>query len=278
MDFIHYRLAETCLSKAARKRLPKSGCACPKFLTARSCHENTLISSRKEGNISRSKSNLNEWLSVFQVSSNVLNQSGSRWFIENFGPEGSYLAEVVIISRIVTGNVSRHLDFVFHGLWNIARSREAVGEIVGVPGVVRIKRHRSISLIIQRTRPERTVDRKVKVIGTQSVTVSIGVREKATLEHLNESQSFSCQWIISKFSSLKTFSKQFNIPEASCQGLVQFRSPGEPGWRRFVLLQRNNPWDYGPAPNDRLQSAGLRCGARSLKDHHFIFFHFDNYY
>jgi hypothetical protein len=131
------------------------------------------------------KSNLNERLSIFQVPSNVLNQSGPRWFIENFGPKGCYLAKVVVISRIVTGNVSRWLEFVFHGLLNIGRSGEAVGEIVGISGVVRIERHRSISLIIQRTRPERTVDGKVKVIGTQSMTVSVGVGEKATLEHLN---------------------------------------------------------------------------------------------
>jgi len=119
------------------------------------------------------------------VTSNVLNKSLTLFFFQSFRPENLYLAEIVIIGRVVAGDVSNSGELGFHdSRSSVGRTREAVGEVVGVAGVVRVERLGSIALVVERLGAVRTVDGKVQVVGTETVTVCVAVREQTPLEHL----------------------------------------------------------------------------------------------
>ena len=103
--------------------------------------------------------NLEERLSVFQVTGDVGDQPLALFFGQDILPEGGHLREVVIIGRVVAGHVARHLKRGVERCRSVGRSCEAVGEVIGVSGVIRFESHRSVALIVERTRTVRTVDR-----------------------------------------------------------------------------------------------------------------------
>ena len=123
-------------------------------------------------------------MSGLKVPGNVLHQALLLRFSEDFGPEGVDLGKVVVVGRVVLGHVARDGPLVVQSRRSVGWTREAVGEVVGVAGVVRVERHRSVSLVIERLGPVRAVDGKVEVIGAQTVAVGVRVGEKAALEHL----------------------------------------------------------------------------------------------
>ena len=58
---------------------------------------------------------MEEGLGTLQVSSNVLNETFTFLFAENFRPEGAALGKVVIITRVVASDISTDGKLGFEG-------------------------------------------------------------------------------------------------------------------------------------------------------------------
>lgn len=129
-------------------------------------------------------SHLDERLGALKVAGNVLHQALPLRLRKNFGPECVHLAKVVVIRSVVLGDLSGDGPLVIQGSRSVGRPGEAVGEVVGEAGVVRVERHRAVALVIQSLCFVRAVDGELQIVGAQAVAVSVGVREETALEHL----------------------------------------------------------------------------------------------
>ena len=124
---------------------------------------------------------MKEGLGTLQVSGNVLNETFTFLFAENFRPEGAALGKVFIISRIKSGDVTRDGKLGFEGRFNILRAAETVGEIIGISSIVRVESHWAVTLVVERFGAVGAVDRQLQIVGSQTMSVCVCVREQTTL-------------------------------------------------------------------------------------------------
>ena len=91
------------------------------------------------------------------------------------------LSEVVLISGVPPGHISRQGGPVLLVLPVSPGAAEGVGEVVGSSRLVVCHCHGPVSLIVARLGSEGTVDGDLVPVGAQSVAVSVVVGEQTTL-------------------------------------------------------------------------------------------------
>lgn len=129
---------------------------------------------------------LDEALSVDQMPGDVGNESFPCRLVQNGVPECRRLAEVVFVPAVVSVNLAGHLV----GLLQVESALRRLGAFEGVGIVVRsaslvvVEGHRTVSLVILDADAVRAVDRQLQVVRAQAVTVSVGVGEQTSLQHL----------------------------------------------------------------------------------------------
>ena len=120
----------------------------------------------------------------FQVSDDVVDQVGSVLRAHDLSEEGSGLGEVAVG---VGGSVSLDQATNSEGAQGEALvlngSSEAVGFVVGGGSLVAINAHGAVSLVVGHSGSEGAVNGDLVIVGSESVSVGVGVGEESALEH-----------------------------------------------------------------------------------------------
>jgi len=120
---------------------------------------------------------------MLKMSSNVFSKPLAFVWLQSFGPEKVGLGEVVLIGGIVPLDVSGNIEARNVSLQGFLSSAEAVGEVIrSIALVVHI--HGSITQVVGTPNLIGTVNWDLSIIGTQTVSVGIGVRKQTGLQHL----------------------------------------------------------------------------------------------
>lgn len=118
------------------------------------------------------------------MSNDVVDQVGSVLRAHDLSEQGSGLSEVAVG---VGGSVSLDQSADSEGAQGEALvldgASEAVGLVVGGGSLVAINAHRAVSLVVGDSGSERAVDGDLVIVGSESVSVGVGVGEESALEH-----------------------------------------------------------------------------------------------
>ena len=157
------------------------------------------------GKLSRDAETLSDSLTVFRINlvelldhlllnvssgatktaANIFNKVSSVSFVHDLSEESSGLLEIVIgMLMRVSASESSHREFNLLLAWILNRAIQRIGLIVGCASLVSIDGGRAIPLIVGNSSSVGAVDGNLIIVGTESVSVSVGVREKSALEHL----------------------------------------------------------------------------------------------
>jgi hypothetical protein len=118
-------------------------------------------------------------------SNDVLNKVSSLLLIHNLSEQGSWLLEIVVWVLVrISACVSGHREGCELLCWVLHRAVVAAGLVVDCTALIAVDSHGAVSLIISNSSSVGAVDGDLVVVGTESVSVGVGVREDSTLEHL----------------------------------------------------------------------------------------------
>jgi hypothetical protein len=115
----------------------------------------------------------------------VLNQMSSISLGHHLSEESSRLLKVVVrVLMGVSASVSAHSKRCHLLSGVLDRAVVAVGLVVNGTALISINSARAISLVVGYSSSVRAVDGDLVIVGTESVSVGVGVREDSALEHL----------------------------------------------------------------------------------------------
>lgn len=126
---------------------------------------------------------LNIWITIFDHSDDVLNQTLPLPIIENLDPEVSGLRVVVVFVGVVPFDIPGYVPDVLLDVPAFGVGVERVGMVVGEISVIVPQRHGAIALGVVNLGPVGAIDRELDVVGPEAMEVCVGVREETTLQH-----------------------------------------------------------------------------------------------
>lgn len=128
---------------------------------------------------------LNALSGVFEGSNNVVHEVSSVFLSHDLSEESTGLLEVVVlVDVLVSASLARN-SLLRPGLSRVFTDVvHSVGLVVGLGTLVAVYVHGAVTLVVGHTSAVGAVDRDLVVVGSKSVSVSIRVREKSSLEHL----------------------------------------------------------------------------------------------
>uniref|UniRef100_A0A182JAW5 Uncharacterized protein n=1 Tax=Anopheles atroparvus TaxID=41427 RepID=A0A182JAW5_ANOAO len=130
---------------------------------------------------------LEERRGVAQMTGDVVDQPLAGGIVQHAPIEDGRLGEVVLVARLDTLHVARHLP---RRVLQLVRTRARVGSVERVREVVRRTAlvvgavHWTVALEVAGGHAVRAVHRQHQVVGAHSVAVGVSVREQARLQHL----------------------------------------------------------------------------------------------
>lgn len=130
---------------------------------------------------------LDELRGILQMADNVVDQTLTGRLVQHLAVEHGGLGEVVVVGgfETVDGSGTRLLGVLqLVGEHTRFRTAERVRVVVGGASLVVGAVHRTVTLVVLDRHAIRAVDRQLLVVGSEAVTMGIGVREQTTLEHL----------------------------------------------------------------------------------------------
>ena len=121
--------------------------------------------------------NLQKFLGIDHVRSNIINQSKFLILVQDIPEENAALGKIVLVRRIETSDIRSDGKFAFQKLFAISWSRKWIGEIIRSAFLVHSYGLRSVSLIIHGSGSVGTIDGNLVEIRTQTMTMSVVVRK-----------------------------------------------------------------------------------------------------
>lgn len=170
-----------------------------------------------------------------ETSANVFNQVCSISFGHDFPEESSRLFEIIVgvLMRISAGEAShRELRLLLGRVlnWSVMR----IGLIVRATSLVAVDGGGAISLIVGNSSSVGAVNGNLLIVSAESVSVSIGVREESSLEHLIGRG-------LNAWNNMgRSESRLLNLSEVVLRVLVEHNLAN---WNEWVILVRDNLGD-----------------------------------
>ena len=121
--------------------------------------------------------NLQKFLGIDHVRSNIINQSKLFILVQDIPEENAALGKIVLVRRIESSDIRSDGKFAFQKLLAISWSRKRIGEIIRSAFLVHSYGLRSVSLIIHGSGSVGTIDGNLVEIRTQTMTMSVVVRK-----------------------------------------------------------------------------------------------------